>query len=24
LLQELGVDPGTPELIETYNVIPGA
>jgi len=24
LLKELGVDPGTPELIEAYNIIPGA
>ena len=24
LLQELGIDPGTPELIEAYNIIPGA
>lgn len=24
LLQELGIDPGTPKFIEAYNIIPGA
>jgi hypothetical protein len=24
LLQELGIDPGTPQFIEAYNIIPGA
>jgi hypothetical protein len=24
LLQELGIDPGTPELIDVYNIIPGS
>lgn len=24
LLQEMGIDPGTPELIDAYNIIPGS